>query len=93
MQPDRLRKSYPRLKGAAAEVKWILGPVAAVWSKHKRAGNRYDNRVLASLKALLAIRALINESSDDPFMAPCKVTELREDQRIFESLELVCERR
>ena len=84
---DRPRKDYPRLKGAAAEVKWILGPIAAMWSKHKRAGNRYDNRVLASLKALLAIRTLIDESSDDPFMEPCKVTELR--NKISEFLNLL----
>lgn len=75
---DRPRKDYPRLKGSASEIKWLIGPLKAVWVKYKRPGNRYDNRVLASLNSILAIQDLIDESSHDMFMDIPKVIELRQ---------------
>ena len=80
-QASRPRKNYPRLKGSAAEVKWVIWPLGAVWVKHKRAGNMYDNRVLASLNSMLEIQVLIDECSNDMFMEIPKVFELREKVR------------
>ena len=81
--PAKPRGQYPRLKGSAAEVKWIMGPITQAWIKYKRGGNRFDNRVLASLKASLEIRRLIDEASHDAFMELPNVIVFRERSTTF----------
>ena len=86
--PAKPRGQYPRLKGSAAEVKWIMGPITQAWIKYKRAGNRFDNRVLASLKASLEIRRLIDEASHDAFMELPNVIVFREKISDFLNLHV-----
>ena len=83
---ERPRKEYPNLKGSASEIKWIIGPISSAWAKYKRPGNRFDNRVLATLRGMLEIRNLVDEAARDAFMEIPKAMALRE--KIHEWLNL-----
>ena len=65
-----------------------MGPITQAWIKYKRAGNRFDNRVLASLKASLEIRRLIDEASHDAFMELPNVIVFREKISDFLNLHV-----
>ena len=86
--PERPRKAYPRLKGSAAEIKWAIEPIASAWQKYKRPGNRFDNRVQATLRCMLEIRGLIDDAAHDAFMEIPKVVVFRNKINEFQLLVL-----
>lgn len=56
--------AYPRLKGRAAEIKWLVPVLQAIWERRKRPGNQIDQLVSIVLQEQLTFQALIDEDAD-----------------------------
>jgi hypothetical protein len=61
--PKSPRDSYPRLRGRAAEVKWLVPVLNALWAKYRRPGNELDKLVAELLQTQQLVQNLLDESS------------------------------
>ena len=68
--------AYPCLKGRAAEVKWLVPALAAIWQRRQRPGNAADRLVGELLEGQLAIQGLLDEDAADFQMEPDSAKEL-----------------
>jgi hypothetical protein len=57
--------SYPRLKGRAAEIKWLVPVLRKIWSMHKRPGNDCDQLVTNVLEEQVQMQNLIDEGASE----------------------------
>lgn len=57
--------AYPCLKGRAAEVKWLVPALAAIWQRLQRPENATDRLVGELLEGQLAIQGLLDEDAAD----------------------------
>ena len=58
---EKPRMVYPRLKGRAAEVKWLVPVLLVLWRRHKRAGVQMDDWVEACLAAQVRLQEIMDD--------------------------------
>ena len=66
--PDKPHNFYPKLKGQAQEIKGFVRPIANVWAKYKRAGDRIHNTIAELLGHQLDIQTVLHTYSDRAFL-------------------------
>jgi hypothetical protein len=67
---------FPRLKGKAAECKWLVKPLRAVWHRHMDPNSPDHVLVLQLLDEQLRIQDLLDEESSAYHMNPASAEEL-----------------
>ena len=70
--------SYPRLKGRAAEIKWLVPVLQVIWRRHRRPGHDVDGLVGSLLDNQVRFQNLLDEDATDFQMEPGRARELCE---------------
>ena len=76
VDPARPTLEYPRLKGRAAEVKWLAPVLLALWRRHGRPGVQVDQWVEACLTSQVRLQEIIDEEPAALFIEPALAAEL-----------------
>lgn len=77
VDPAKPNSKYPKLKGRAAEIKWLAPCLRNIWERHRRPGLEEDEWVARALDTLCAMQELLDEDSRQFFMAVPQVAEFR----------------
>ena len=75
--PAKPRAAYPKLKGRAAEVKWLAPALQAVWARHMRHGVEQDHWVAGCLASLCQMQSILDSDSRNFFLEPGQVLHFR----------------
>jgi hypothetical protein len=74
--PKAPHASYPRLKGRAAEVKWLVPVLNALWPKYRRPGSPMDRLVAELLQTQQVIQELLDAEASEFQMSSESAREL-----------------
>ena len=57
--------NFPKLKGKASEIRWLVGPLAAVFRRHLDPSNTQHRYVLAALRFSAMVETILDEHHTD----------------------------
>lgn len=67
---QRQAPQYPKLRGKAAEIKWLAGPMLFVWEKYQNHNLESHKKIHAYLKLNLEIETMLSDYREDMAFPP-----------------------